>query len=360
MSTLVRENIASMQGYSWGEQPKTSTNLIKLNTNENPYPPSPNVIRALQTLDTEGLRTYPNPLADELREEVAKLNRIADENIVITNGGDEGLRLSLTTFVNPGETVCFADPSYSLYPVLAAIQGANIKPVAYSDGWEIPETFPEKIKSFDAKMSYLVNPHAPSGNFYSLGALDKIAQSAPGVLLIDEAYADFIDPSLNYQSADLLKKYDNVLILRTFSKGYSLAGIRLGYLMGSEALISPIISKTRDSYNVGSIQQRLGTAAITDQEYSKKIWKKIRENRTHLQDRLTALGLTSNPSQSNFILVEIDNQRVNAHSLYLSLKEEQIFVRYFQDDLLRNKLRITVGNEEQNESLIKAIERITR
>ena len=119
-------------------------------------------------------------------------------------------------------------------------------------------------------------------------------------------------------------------------------------------------SKTRDSYNVGSIQQRLGTAAITDQEYSQKIWKKIRENRTHLQDRLTALGLASNPSQSNFILVEIVNQRVNEHSLYLSLKEEQIFVRYFQDDLLRNKLRITVGNEEQNESLIKAIERITR
>ena len=167
---------------------------------------------------------------------------------------------------------------------------------------------------------------------------------------------DALGESLN----ELLKKYDNVLILRTFSKGYSLAGIRLGYLMGSEALISPIISKTRDSYNVGSIQQRLGTAAITDQEYSKKIWKKIRENRTHLQDRLTALGLASNPSQSNFILVEIDNQRVNAHSLYLSLKEEQIFVRYFQDDLLRNKLRITVGSEEQNESLIKAIERITR
>ena len=204
-------------------------------------------------------------------------------------------------------------------------------------------------------MSYLVNPHAPSGNFYSLGALDKIAQSAPGVLLIDEAYADFIDPSLNYQSTDLLKKYDNVLILRTFSKGYSLAGIRLGYLMGSEALISPIISKTRDSYNVGSIQQRLGTAAITDQEYSKKIWKKIRENRTHLQDRLTALGLpVIHLNQTSYWLRSIIKE-VDAHSLYLSLKEEQIFVRYFQDDLLRNKLRITVGNEEQNESLIKAI-----
>ena len=187
MSTLVRENIASIQGYSWGEQPKTSMNLIKLNTNENPYPPSPNVIRALQTLDTEGLRTYPNPLADELREEVAKLNRIADENVVITNGGDEGLRLSLTTFVDPGETVCFADPSYSLYPVLAAIQGANINQWPTLMDGRSPKHFLKKSNPSTQKMSYLVNPHAPSGNFYSLGVLDKIAQSAPGVLLIDEA-----------------------------------------------------------------------------------------------------------------------------------------------------------------------------
>ncbi|GIS51629.1 MAG: hypothetical protein Ct9H90mP27_1200 [Gammaproteobacteria bacterium] len=227
-------------------------------------------------------------MADELREEVAKLNRIADENVVITNGGDEGLRLSLTTFVDPGETVCFADPSYSLYPVLAAIQGENIKPVAYSDGWEIPETFPEKSNP-SRKNVLLGQSSRTERQFLQLGCLDKIAQSAPGVLLIDEAYADFIDPSLNYQSADLLKKYDNVLILRTFSKGYSLAGIRLGYLMGSEALISPIISKTEIA-TMWFDSAKTRYSAITDQEYSKKIWKKIRENRTHLQDRLTALG----------------------------------------------------------------------
>ena len=360
MSKLVRKNIASMEGYSWGEQPKNNTNLIKLNTNENPYPPSPLVIQALQTLNAEELRTYPDPLADELRAEIAKLNQITDKNIVITNGGDEGLRLSLTTFVDPGENVCFADPSYSLYPVLAAIQDASIKPIAYSEGWEIPESFSKEINFHNAKMSYLVNPHAPSGSFYSLDTLDKIAQSAPGILLIDEAYADFIDPSLNYRSADLLKKHDNVLILRTFSKGYSLADLRLGYLMGSEALISPITSKTRDSYNIGSIQQKLGVAAISDQEYSRKIWNQIRENRTYLRKSLTALGLNSHPSQSNFILAEIDSQKVDAHSLYLSLKEEQIFVRYFQNELLKNKLRITVGTEEQNESVIKAIERITQ
>ena len=173
-------------------------------------------------------------------------------------------------------------------------------------------------------------------------------------------YLHLVYRMLTLFQPDLLKKYDNVLILRTFSKGYSLAGLRLGYLMGSEALISPITNKTRDSYNIGSIQQKLGIAALSDQEYSRKIWNQIRENRTDLRKSLTAIGLNSHPSQSNFILAEIDNQSVDAHSLYLSLKEEQIFVRYFQNELLKNKLRITVGTEEQNESLIKAIERITQ
>ena len=357
MSKFVRTSIQKMNGYSWGEQPGKIANLIKLNTIENAYPASADVTTVLDNLNLEDLRTYPVPLADELRAEIAYIHGISLENIVLTNGGDEGLRLAMTTFVNPGDAFCFANPSYSLYPVLANIQDAMIRPVPYSDSWEIPNQFASKIISYDAKLTCLVNPHAPSGTLYTVSDISKLADHIPGVLLIDEAYADFIDPELNYQSASLLESHDNILILRSFSKGYSLAGLRLGYLLGSNPLIAPILNKTRDSYNVGSIQQKIGIAAIKDQDYAQSIWSRIRDNRTHLQEQLNALGLTSPPSQSNFLLAHINEDiGLSAKKLYQSLKKMNIYVRYFDDTYLKDHLRITVGTQEQNTALINAIE----
>ena len=359
MSKFVRTNIDKMEGYSWGEQPKNTYDLIKLNTNENAYPTSPNVSRALDNIKLEDLRAYPQPLADELRAEIAQMHMTTLENVVLTNGGDEGLRLAITTFVNPGNTFCFADPSYSLYPVLAQIQDAIICPVPYSESWEIPDKFSNKITSYDAKLTCLVNPHAPSGTLYTANEIGKLADNIPGVLLIDEAYADFIDPELNYHSASLLESHNNILILRTFSKGYSLAGLRLGYLIGSSDLIAPIVNKTRDSYNVGSIQQKVGIAAIKDQDYAQSIWSRIRENRKLLQNHLNGLGLTSPPSQSNFLLAHVNSDiGLSAKELYIKLKEMKIYVRHFDDTYLRDHLRITVGTQEQNETLIKAIEQV--
>jgi len=359
MSKFVRTNIDKMEGYSWGEQPKNIDDFIKLNTNENAYPASPKVTRALNNLNLEDLRAYPTPLADELRAEIATMHTTNPENVVLTNGGDEGLRLAITTFVNPGDTFCFADPSYSLYPVLAQIQDAIICPVPYSESWEIPDQFSNKITSYNAKLTCLVNPHAPSGTLYTIGDISKLADAIPGVLLIDEAYADFIDPGLNYRSASLLESHSNILILRTFSKGYSLAGLRLGYLLGSSDLIAPIVNKTRDSYNVGSIQQKVGIAAIKDQDYAHSIWSRIRENRKLLQNHLDDLGLISPPSQSNFILAHVNNDiGLSAKELYLTLKEMKIYVRHFDGPSLKNHLRITVGTQEQNETLVKAIEQV--
>ncbi len=359
MSEFVRTNIDKMEGYSWGEQPKNIAKHVKLNTNENAYPPSPLVETTLANLKLEDLRTYPAPLSDELRVEIAHFHGVNLQNVVLTNGGDEGLRLAMTTFVSPGDAFCFANPSYSLYPVLASIQDAKICAVDYSKSWKIPDQFASKVTSYDAKLTCLVNPHAPSGTLYTDNEISKLANEIPGVLLIDEAYADFIDPEINYHSASLLQNHDNILILRSFSKGYSLAGLRLGYLIGSIPLITPIVNKTRDSYNVGTIQQKVGIAAIKDQDYAQKIWSATRKNRANLQTALTDLGLTSPPSQSNFLLAHVSEDiGLSASELYERLKKKNIYVRYFDDMQLKNHLRITVGNEEQNATLINTMAKL--
>ena len=359
MSELIRSNIKKMKGYSWGEQPASSTDVIKLNTNENAYPPSAEIKKLLKAIELEHLRAYPVPMGDELRDAIAKHHGLAKQNIVLTNGGDEGLRLAMTTLVDPLEVFSYAEPSYSLYPVLASIQNATIRSIPYAEDWLLPTGFAEEIESYDAKLTCIVNPHAPSGALYDTEQISKIAEKISGVLLIDEAYADFVDPKLNYNSFDLINRHDNILILRSFSKGYSLAGLRLAYLAGNPELIETIANKTRDSYNVGYIQQMVGLAAIKDQSHASFIWSKVRENREHLRTELARLGLSSPQTQSNFILATVGNsQEVEAKDLYLRLKEKKIFIRHFQTAHLKDKIRVTVGTPEQNSSLIKEIERI--
>ena len=359
MSEFVRKNIQNMQGYSWGEQPTNKDDLVKLNTNENAYPASQDVATAIAHLNLDDLRTYPAPLAYELRKEIAQLHNISLENVVLINGGDEGLRLAMTTFVSPGEAFCFASPSYSLYPVLANIQDALICAIPYTNSWEIPDQFASRVSAHNAKLTCLVNPHAPSGTLYTTDEIGQLAEQIPGVLLIDEAYADFIDPILEYRSTSLLEKHDNIMILRTFSKGYSLAGLRLGYLLGSSPLIEPIINKTRDSYNIGYIQQKIGLSAIKDQDHARTNWSKTRENRTNLREKLSELGLVCPPSQSNFLLAQVGKDvGISAKAIYLALKDMKIYVRYFEDPKLEDHLRITVGTPEQNAILVSALEEI--
>lgn len=352
MSQFERPNIRAMQGYAWGEQPD-NVETIKLNTNENPMPPSPQVQLALNNLGADALRTYPQPTADPLRDALAQLHGIERQNLVITNGGDEALRLAFTTFAGPGAVFGMADPSYSLYPVLAEIADVNIRTVALQNDWQLPELFAEDLK--DCSLVCVVNPHAPSGNLVGVEKLSQLAAKLSGVLLIDEAYVDFVDPALQYQSETLLA-HDNVLILRTFSKGYSLAGLRLGYLLGHHSLIEPVIEKTRDSYNVNYISQQVGLAAIGDQDYARSTWNAVREMRGTLQANLQQLGLVSPPTQANFILATVSDQHaLTAQALYLALKERGILVRYFPTQRLRDKLRITIGTPQQNEALVTAL-----
>lgn len=348
-----RKNIEKMQGYTAGEQTGVAE-TIKLNTNENPYPPSPQVAEALAAIDIAALRRYPSAMADSFREAAGRLHNISPEQIIPTNGGDELLRLILTTYVEQEESIVVCKPSYSLYPVLAEIQGCRFEEIPLLDDWSMPEDFLEQLNQSAAKLLILVNPNAPTGTLLHTDYLARIAENFSGLLLIDEAYADFIDPELGYDSISLLKSHDNILILRTLSKAYSLAGLRFGYGIGAKSLIEPMMFKTRDSYNTDHIAQKLATAALDSSEYAQKNCGRIRQSREKLRTDLQELGLSSTESQSNFILCQVP-ESIGAEKLYAYLKERNILIRYFNQDRLRDKLRISIGTDEENTALVAAI-----
>ena len=352
-----RTNIKKMQGYSPGEQPQ-SGDFIKLNTNENPYPPSPAVAATLQSFAIDSLRSYPPPLADNFREAAANLHQVSRCNILPTNGGDELLRLVVTTFTDKDDTIVITQPSYSLFPVLADVQACNLVEIPLQSDWTMPENFFDELQSVNAKMAILVNPHAPTGMLLGVNYLADLVNKFSGVVVIDEAYVDFVDPSCNYNTVPLIDSHENLLILRTLSKGYSLAGLRFGYGIGAESLINPMLYKTRDSYNTDIISQQLATAALQSVDYAAENWAKIRAARNDLADSLNELGFATLPSQSNFLLCQIP-ATIGANNMYLALKSRKILVRYFDQDKLRDKLRISVGNENENAALLAAIRDIT-
>lgn len=356
-----RPNIHNMTGYSSGEQPRQA-GVIKLNTNENPYPATSAVEQALKSICVEDLRRYPQPFANEFRKEAAQYHGLNIENIIATNGGDELIRLAITTFVDPGQSIAIGEPSYSLYPVLAAIQNCPVVKIDLQDDWQIGPDYADDLNASGAKLAFIVNPHAPSGLLTPVTQLRQIARKFTGVLVIDEAYVDFVDPEHAYDAVSLVSEFDNVLILRTMSKGYSLAGLRFAYGIASEKLVEPMLYKTRDSYNTDFISQALATAALADRAEAAKGWQKVRQERTRVEKELRALGLTCTPSQSNFLLAQLpdtdsryENAEILARECYQRLKDDGILVRYFDMPRLRDKLRITIGTAQENSRLLQQL-----
>ncbi|WP_440995317.1 histidinol-phosphate transaminase [Arhodomonas sp. SL1] len=353
-----RDNIRRMSGYTPGEQPPNA-DAIKLNTNENPYPPAPSVMEALAGVPAEALRRYPSPTSATFRQVAARHHGVEPEQIVATNGGDELLRLAITTFVNPGSPIGIAEPSYSLYPVLAGIHGSPVVRVALGADWRPTPDFAERMNRERVPLTLLVNPHAPSGTLLEAETIARLARSLGGVLLVDEAYVDFVDPERGHDLVSLLSGADNIMLLRTLSKGYSLAGLRFGYGIGPRGLIDPIARKTRDSYSVDAIAERLAVAALRDPEYARSTWAAVRGERTRLAERLAAFGLSSLASESNFLLVQVPEAfSGGAPEVYRLLREQGIFVRHFDQPGLRDRLRITVGTPEQNDTLLRALSRL--
>jgi histidinol-phosphate aminotransferase len=355
---FVRPEIAAIDGYTPGEQPQAGK-FIKLNTNENPYPPSPAVEAALKSFDATVLRRYPQPTADRFRALAAARHGVSIDRVIVTNGGDELLRMAFTTFLDSGDVFGTTDPSYSLYSVLAEVQGCKVKALPLTDDWDLPRDFAQRMNDLGARLVCVVNPHAPTGLLIDADTIGNLANELDGVLLVDEAYVDFVDPSLRHDVINMVRAFDNVLLLRTLSKGYSLAGLRLGYGVGSPNLIEPMLTKTRDSYNVDAIAQAVACAGFADLDYATSTWERVRGERRRLRDALRSRGFTVPPSQTNFLLATPPIEGTHgAAELYAALKARGILVRYFDAPRLDDKLRVTVGDPQQNDRLLAAFDAV--
>jgi histidinol-phosphate aminotransferase len=351
-----RSGLIDVHGYVPGEQPRGPL-TAKLNTNENPYPPHPAVLEALHGITGEALRRYPDPTATAFRAVAAAVHSVTPDHIIATNGGDELLRLAVTTFAGPGERIGVADPGYSLYPVLAAINGSPVCAVPLADDWSIPPDVADRWNDAAVRLAFLVNPHAPSGTLTPIDTIGRIAATFRGVLVIDEAYVDFVDPSLGHDAVALVRRLPNVLLLRTMSKGYSLAGLRFGYGIGSPELIRPMTTKTKDSYNIDAIAQALAEAALRHRDETSQAWAAVRSERRRLSDALTVRGFLCAPSQSNFLLARVPGGGTKTAARWLEdLAQRRIYVRWFDHERLRELLRITIGTPRENDALLTAID----
>ncbi len=346
---FVRSTVRQMDGYTPGEQPGVRDRVVKLNTNENPFPPSPKVMSAIRDIEAEALRRYPNPTADTFRNAAAKLWGVSMDQIIAGNGSDDILTIATRTFVGPSGVMAFCEPTYSLYPILAKLEDATTVAVPWADGWQLPI---EALAATKASAIYLANPNAPSGTFVPPSAVAELAKKFHGLVLVDEAYADFAEDNC----VALVKDHANILVSRSLSKAYSLAGLRFGYAIGNAGMIGEMM-KVKDSYNTDAISIIAATAAIEDQEYAKRTWEHVKAERRRLADELTALGWHVLPSQANFLLASAPGG--NAKAAYLGLKQQGILVRYFDKPELDDKLRITVGTSQENNALLGGIKALT-
>jgi histidinol-phosphate aminotransferase len=340
-----RPAIEAMTAYTPGEQPGPGEKVIKLNTNENPFPPSPRVMEAIRALDGEELRRYPNPMADGFRATAARVLGVSPDMILAGNGSDEILAMVVRTYLGPGDVLAYPSPTYSLYPVLADMGEVKVVEVPWATGWRLPI---EALVATGARGIFFANPNAPSGTLVSPDDVRALAERFEGVVLVDEAYVDFADANC----LGLVRDCPNVIISRTFSKGYSLAGLRFGYAVAATPIIAAM-AKVKDSYNCDALSMTAARAALEDQTYARGAWQAVREERARLSAELSRRGWQVIPSQANFILATVPGG--NAEAVYKALKARGILVRYFAKPGLSDKLRLTVGTREQNDAVLAAL-----
>ncbi|QDU43140.1 Histidinol-phosphate aminotransferase [Symmachiella dynata] len=355
--SLFRPNIDRIEGYVPGEQPQT-TDWVKLNTNENPYPPSPRVFEAIQAAATDRLRLYPDPIATEFRTVAAELFGVDADWVLPANGSDENLTIIIRSFVDPGELVVSPYPSYILYETLVEIQGGRHRRLPLNADWSWDmQTCRPLIEQ--AKLALVPNPNSPSGNRWSL---DEIAELIPpqGMFVLDEAYGDFPDQP---HCGEIFSRPagERVIVTRSFSKSYSLAGIRMGFAVAHPDVITGM-RKVKDSYNCDGIALAAATAALRDQQWMLENTAKIQKTRAILSATLVELGFNVVNSQANFVWAT--HPQREHREIFEALKQRNILVRFmtypdvtYQDKPLTG-LRVTIGTDEQNEILSAALREI--
>ncbi|MFS0574737.1 histidinol-phosphate transaminase [Sporosarcina sp. 179-K 3D1 HS] len=345
-SSMVRRT----EPYVPGEQ-INQKDIIKLNTNENPYPPSPKVQAAIQAEMQQTLQLYPSPTADGLREAIAKHNGISKDEVFVGNGSDEVLAFSFMAFFEPGKAIRFPDISYSFYPVYAKIFDISYEEISVNEDFSLPV---EQFYQAEGGV-ILPNPNAPTSLYAELEDIEQIVKNNPDqVVIIDEAYIDFAATS----AVELIRKYDNLLVVQTTSKSRSLAGLRVGFAMGNPSLIEALI-RIKDSFNSYTVDRLAmvgATAAFEDEPYFEETVGKIIGTRKKTIQALEQLGFAVLPSQANFVFAQ--HRIVTAETLYNQLKENGILVRYFNKPRIDNYLRITIGTDKQMDKLLEALKQI--
>jgi histidinol-phosphate aminotransferase len=364
MRSPIRPLVRALHPYGPGEQPKTR-GLIKLNTNENPYPPSPKVLAAVRAAVDERLRLYPSPTAQGVRDRLARLHGCAPANIFVGNGSDECLALAVKSLVEPStpctlergdarSVVQYFTPSYSLYPVLADTHGAVRQPVPLGPDFSLPGVAALRrggVWRADAALTLVTTPNAPSGRGYATADLAALCRAQRGVTVLDEAYVDFADD----HALPLALEFPHVLVARTFSKAYALCFQRVGYMVGHAALIAAL-DAVRDSYNVNGLAQVAAEATLRDLPYYRANFRRIIRTRAALTEALETLGFEVLPSQTNFLLVR--PPALPAEAWLERLREKKILVRWFKAPELRDYLRITIGTDREAEAVVRAVRRI--
>src|SRR4030042_2235834 len=343
----VRPAITAMKGYTPGLQPDPSQKYIKLNSNENPYPPSPRVKEPLQGLSHEDLRIYPDPESMQLREKFGSLYGFSPDQIICGNGSDDVLNIIIRTFAQAGEAVGFYEPAFPLYRVLGIIHGVNTISLPLTEPYNRPPLPPEDLKVF-----FLATPNSPVGFPYPAALVADLARSIRGGFVVDEAYAEFAGEN----ALKLIDKLENLINVRTVSKSYSLAGARLGYAIGDKKMIAEMF-KVKDPFNVTRLTQAVVSAALDDQDYYRKNISRIVETREWFSREILALGYRMVPSQANFVFPQ-PPKKGRGVKFYETLLKRKVLTRYYDEEGLRDGVRITIGTREEMEITLQVLKEI--
>jgi histidinol-phosphate aminotransferase len=327
-----------------GEQPAAGRRIVKLNTNENPYPPSPRVLEALARASTADVRLYPDPEARALRARAGAVYGVPPDRVMVGNGSDELLQLLLRATVDPGDPVAFPVPTYSLYATLVAVQGGRCVEVPFADDYGLPAA----LADTGARLTFLCNPNSPSGTLVPVAEVARLAGAVRGLLVVDEAYVDFAHTS----ALPLVADHDNVVVLRTFSKSFSLAGLRVGLAFAHPDLLAGLRT-VKDSYNVSRLAQAAAEAALGDLPWMEENVRRIRATRTRLATALAGLGWNVLPSEANFVLAR--RPGVDQAPTAAALAARDVLVRHFAAPRLFDALRITIGTDDEIDTLLAAL-----
>jgi histidinol-phosphate aminotransferase len=354
MSRFWSKTVKELTPYVPGEQPKLSQ-LIKLNTNESPYGPSPKALAAIAAANTEALRLYPDPNSDALKQSIAKLHGLTPNQVFVGNGSDEVLAHAFLGLLKHEQPILFPDITYSFYPVYCKLYGISFENIPLSDDFSI--SVDDYLKKNNGRNGGIIfpNPNAPTGKALPLKDIEKLLESNQGsVVVIDEAYVAFGTAS----AVSLIKRYNNLLVTHTLSKSYALAGLRVGYAVGHPDLIEALerVKNSFNSYPIDKLAMAGAMAAIEDQDYLNKISQAVINTRESLVQTLKTLGFETIPSSANFIFTK--HPKHDAAQLSAALREKHIIVRHFKLPRIDQYLRITIGTDEQCAALVKAIKEI--